>query len=160
MICYATGQQWKCWKATSVQATSVQVGFQSQLRLFFALILANTVAGLSSHWIHFEFLVTFQTITLNFFTLHFLSQTLFSSNSTSFSHSDRWKPWQSHHQGPMPHGCKRNGKCFISAFPQLADPKKGPWLAWWGRGSVVALALSWDIGQQGYATHLVGWNGS
>jgi len=55
----------------------VQVGFQSQLRLFFALILANTVAGLSSHWIHFEFLVTFQTMTLNFFTLHFLSQTSF-----------------------------------------------------------------------------------
>ena len=55
----------------------MQVGFQSQLRLFFALILANTVAGLSSHWIHFEFLVTFQTMTLNFFTLHFLSQTSF-----------------------------------------------------------------------------------
>ena len=37
---------------------------------------------------------------------------LLFSNSTSFSHSDRWKPWQSHHQGPMPHGCKRNWKCF------------------------------------------------
>ena len=53
-------------------------------------------------------------------------------------------------QGPMPHGCKRNGKCF----------KQGPWLAWCARESVVALALSWDIGQQGYAAHLVGGNGS
>ena len=66
-------------------------------------------------------------------------------------------------KGPCPMAAKGMGNAspsFISAFPKLADPKQGPWLAWCARESVVALALSWDIGQQGYAAHLVGGNGS
>ena len=72
------------------------------------------------------------------------------------------KPWQRYHQGLIKaaKGMRTTFPRFISAFPKLKDPKQGPWLAWWGRESVVALALSWDIGQQGYATHLVGGNGS
>ena len=66
-------------------------------------------------------------------------------------------------KGPCPMAAKGMGNAspsFISAFPKLEDPNWSPWLACRGRESLVALTLSWDIGQQGYTTHLVGGNGS
>jgi len=130
--------------------------FSNPTAPLFALILANTVAGFSSHWIHFEFLVTFQTITLNFFTLHFLSQTFFFKFNLLLplrQIKTMTKPSPRAHSLMAAKGMGNASPSFISAFPKIEDPNWSPWLACRGRESLVDLTLSWDIGQQGYATH-------